>query len=118
MVSFTIKVQDFIKLRKNVNIRDEYRIGNKIKEGSYGQVRWCIHKATGSLRAVKAIMKNDVKELHDDLIDEIEVLRSVDHPGIIKIFEFFEDRKRFFIVSELYVGGDLYQYINKQKEDK
>ena len=62
-------------------------------------------------------MKNDVKELHDDLIDEIEVLRSVDHPGIIKVFEFFEDRKRFFIISELYVGGDLYQYIKEQNKD-
>ena len=63
-------------------------------------------------------MRNDVKELHDDLIDEIEVLRSVDHPGIIKVFEFFEDRKRFFIISELYVGGDLYQYIKEQNKDR
>ena len=117
MEAFTIKVQDFIKMR-DTNIRNEYRIGNKIKEGSYGQVRWCIHKATGSLRAVKVIMKNDVKELSDDLIDEIQVLRSADHPGIIKIFEFFEDKKRFFIISELYVGGDLYQYIKEQKETR
>ena len=110
MEAFTIKVQDFIKMKdkENYNIRDEYRIGNKIKEGSYGQVRWCIHKSTGSLRAVKIIFKNDVKELEADLIDEIQVLRRVDHPGIIKIFEFFEDNKRFFIISELYRGGDLF----------
>ena len=44
-------------------------------------------------------------------MDEIEILRSVDHPGIMKVFEFFKDKKRFFIISELYTGGDLYSYI-------
>ena len=53
--------------------------------------------------------------LEEDLIDEIQVLRCVDHPGIVKVFEFFSDRKRFFIISELYRGGDLYEYIQMQK---
>ena len=35
MEDFTIKVQDFIKMRKK-NIKDNYRIGSLIKEGSYG----------------------------------------------------------------------------------
>ena len=72
MDAFTIKVQDFIKMNKK-DIRECYRIGTKIKEGSYGQVRWCIHNATGSLRAVKVILKKDVEELNEDedLINEI-----------------------------------------------
>ena len=114
MEALPIKARDFIQMNK-VDIRECYRVGNLVNDGAYGQVRWCIHKETGTLRALKVIIRKEVEELEEDLIDEIQVLRCVDHPGIVKVFEFFSDRKRFFIISELYRGGDLYEYIKTQK---
>jgi len=42
------------------------------------------------------------------LFIEIDTLKSLDHPAILKIFEVFEDSKRVYIVSELVTGGELF----------
>lgn len=42
------------------------------------------------------------------LKNEINNIKELDHPNILKMFEFFEDEKRFYIVTELCSGGDLY----------
>ena len=42
---------------------------------------------------------------------EINILRSLDHPNIVKIFEYFEDEKRYYIVQEHIQGGELFDEI-------
>ena len=42
---------------------------------------------------------------------ELEVLVSCDHPNIIKLYEIYEDEKYVHIVTDMCVGGDLYDYI-------
>ena len=44
----------------------------------------------------------------DELKNEISILRTLDHPHIIKAMEMFEHRQQLFIVMELCTGGDLY----------
>ena len=39
------------------------------------------------------------------------MLKKVDHPNIIKIYEFFQNKENFFIVTELCTGGELYDKI-------
>merc|ERR1712147_614879 len=39
--------------------------------------------------------------------NEIEILRVVDHPNIIRLYEYFEDDQSFYIISERVWGGDL-----------
>ena len=63
----------------------------------------------GCLRAVKIIEKANPDE-HEN--KEIQILQSVDHPGIMRMFEYFEDDHRFYIISDLYQGGELFDYIN------
>lgn len=43
--------------------------------------------------------------------DEVASLRTLDHPNILKMHEFFEDEKRYYIVSDLYKGGELLEEI-------
>jgi calcium-dependent protein kinase len=72
-----------------------------INLGAYGEVRKCLHKETKALRAVKIINK---KFLEDDekakLLGEIAILKQMDHPNILKLYEFFQDHKRYFLVTE------------------
>lgn len=42
---------------------------------------------------------------------EIQILRQVDHPGIMRMFEYFEDDTRYYIISDYYQGGELYDFI-------
>ena len=69
--------------------------------GAYGEVRKCLNKDTKSLRAVKIINK---KYLEEDekakLLSEINILKQMDHPNILKLYEFFQDHKRYFLVTE------------------
>ena len=44
---------------------------------------------------------------------EMVLMRSLDHPNIVKFLDYFEDTKRYYIVTELCHGGELFQTIEK-----
>lgn len=48
------------------------------------------------------------------MINEISILRKLDHPNIVKIYEYFEDSKRFYIITEHIKGGELFDMIIKK----
>jgi calcium-dependent protein kinase len=41
------------------------------------------------------------------LENEIEILKQVDHPNIVKLLDVYEDEKHFFLVMELMTGGEV-----------
>ncbi|MCB9454903.1 MAG: serine/threonine-protein kinase [Anaerolineaceae bacterium] len=47
---------------------------------------------------------------------EANILATLNHPAIPKIFDFFDQNERFYLVMELIVGSDLEELINKTKE--
>ena len=49
---------------------------------------------------------------------EIDILRNLDHPNIVKLYEVFEDKHSVYIVTELCTGGELFDEITKKKHFK
>ena len=47
---------------------------------------------------------------------EMNILKKMDHPNIIKIYEIFEEKLRIYIVTEYCRGGDLFERIEKIKK--
>lgn len=92
---------------------DEYEIQEKLGEGAFGCVYKVEHKTTQFLRAVKAIKRKHVDS--KAFSNEIAILKTVDHPNIIKLFDCYYDSNYYYIVEEFCHGGDLYEYIRKQK---
>jgi calcium-dependent protein kinase len=45
------------------------------------------------------------------LFNEINILKEIDHPNIVKMYEFFEDDKRYYLVTEICKGGELFDEI-------
>jgi calcium-dependent protein kinase len=41
-------------------------------------------------------------------------LKDLDHPNIVKIYDFFEDKKRFYIIIDIYKGGELFDLIDER----
>lgn len=39
----------------------------------------------------------------------------MDHPNILKLYEFFQDEKRYFLVTELCYGGELFDKISEEQ---
>lgn len=110
--SFFFDKSNFINMKKR-NIFDEYEIVRKLGEGAFGCVYKLLHKKTGFNRAVKVIKKQNID--NDFLLNEIVVLKSIDHPNVIKTFECYFDSNHYYMIQEYCSGGDLYDYIKKQK---
>jgi calcium-dependent protein kinase len=107
-----IDKSDFVRMKED-NIFEEYELKEKLGEGAYGSVYKVQQKATGYLRAVKAIKKKVVDP--SEFYNEIEVLKALDHPNIIKLFDCYQDKSYFYMVEEYCSGGDLFDYIQKEK---
>jgi len=82
----------------------------KLGEGSYGTVSKATNKSTHAVRAVKSISKAQMKNL-DRFKQEIAIMKMMDHPNIIKLFETFEDHRNIYLIMELSLGGELFDRI-------
>jgi calcium-dependent protein kinase len=104
----------FVKINAN-EFTGVYSIGKKLGSGAYAEVRLCTHKKTKALRAVKILSKRllESEEAQKQFIKEVEILKTLDHPNIVRIFEFFEDDNSFYIVMEYCDGGELFDEIVK-----
>jgi calcium-dependent protein kinase len=72
-----------------------------INEGSFGKVFIAGHRASGDRRAIKQITKRSVSKRHiTEFIAEFELLRNLSHPNIIRVYEIYEDKKHYYIVTE------------------
>eukprot|EP00918_Siedleckia_nematoides_P067794 GHVU01147532.1.p1 GENE.GHVU01147532.1~~GHVU01147532.1.p1 ORF type:complete len:251 (-),score=36.02 GHVU01147532.1:648-1400(-) len=107
---------DFIK-EQRAHLSDRYTRERKLGAGAYGDVILCKDKLTGAERAVKIIKKSSVSTSSTDaLLEEVAVVKRLDHPNIMKLYEFFEDKRNYYIVMELYRGGELFdEIINRQR---
>jgi serine/threonine protein kinase len=48
------------------------------------------------------------------LFQQVKNLKDLDHPGIVKVYDFFEDKKRYYIVIDICKGGLLFDLIAKK----
>ena len=75
-------------------------------------VQSCIHKATGDKRAVKRLAKEKLSpNARIRLNYEIDILKNLDHPNILRLYEVFEDKKYIYLVTEYCQGGELFDEI-------
>lgn len=110
--SLNFDKKNFINM-KTKNLFEDYEVKDKLGEGSYGCVYKAIHKKTKLIRAVKAIKRKHVDDVAFN--NEISILRSLDHPHIIRLFECYYDNSFYYMIQEYCSGGDLYDYIKRQK---
>ncbi len=72
------------------------------------------------IRAMKVVKKDSINFQDDkkQFLKEIEMLMNLDHPNIIKIFEYYVDDLNYYVIMEFAEGGELYEQINKLKNFK
>ena len=111
-ISLRIDKSNFI-IMKSKSLFDEYEIKEKLGEGAYGCVYKVTQKSTNFLRAVKAIERKHIDS--NSFSNEIAILKTVDHPNIIKLFDCYYDNNYYYMVEEYCSGCDLFDYIQKVK---
>ena len=95
---------------KEGNIKDKYYFTEKLGMGGYGSVYLAKNKETGFTVAVKAIQKTKIED-YEDFVNEMTILKGLDHPNIIKLFETWETERICFLVTENCEGGELFYFI-------
>lgn len=64
------------------------------------------------IRAMKSIKKTSIlKEEQEKLFSEMNILKNLDHPNIVKLFELFQDNKNYYMVTEYLSGGEMFNRI-------
>ena len=97
------------------NPKDKYKILKKVGEGGYGTVWKVQHIKTGLIRAMKRIPKVRKKNVKvEEIINEIETLKKLDHPNIVKIFEFFVEADGYYLITEYCNYGELFDVIKEK----
>ena len=95
------------------NLEDNYTILKKLGEGAYSSVHLVKNKFSGEKRAMKTIKINAKISLKEEqeIINEIYILKSLDHPNILKIFEFYQKNKEYNLITEYCEGGDFFNEL-------
>ena len=105
-----------------MDIREIYKFKDLLGRGHFGTVRSAyrrFEKSPHKLFAIKSISKKNLSINHlNDLIKEVDIISSLDHPNIIKFYETYNDNYYFHIVMELCRGKDLLSRINKGINDE
>ena len=97
--------------------KTDYIFGKTLGAGTFGIVRQARKLSTDEDVAVKILLKKALKGNAVQLkmlYDELEILQKLDHPNIVKFKDWFETDEKFFIVTQLATGGELFDRILKK----
>eukprot|EP00039_Didymoeca_costata_P000503 m.45877 g.45877 ORF g.45877 m.45877 type:complete len:531 (+) comp10305_c0_seq1:89-1681(+) len=91
--------------------------GNAVGQGGTASVYKIVHKKTGTPYALKVLnlMRVSDKAKREMLLREIPIMKSLDHPNVIKIVEVFRKLNTVYIVMELCSGGELFDKLYDQE---
>ena len=96
----------------------KYQMCEVLGVGSTSVCHRCVERKTGKAFACKVIDKDQIEERFEGMIEqfhmEIVALKSLNHPNIIKLFDVYTTSHKIYIVMELMVGGELFDYVVKK----
>ncbi|KAK4698099.1 calcium/calmodulin-dependent protein kinase I, partial [Lecanoromycetidae sp. Uapishka_2] len=89
--------------------KGQYRFGRTLGAGTYGIVREA--ESGGERYAIKIILKKNVKGNEKMVYDEMVLLQRMKHPNIVRFHDWFESKDKYYIVTQLATGGELFDRI-------
>ena len=109
--------QENLVIQEKGNPKKYYTPIKLLGQGSYGSVYEAQNIIFQNTVAMKIINKTDSKIDDKEILNEINILKKLSHPNIVKIFEFYITKAHYYIVTEFCKDGELFSYIkNKYSE--
>lgn len=92
--------------------KGKYETGKELGSGSFATVVEALNKDDKKSYAIKCIKKENLSEDDEvDLMNEIDILQSINHPNIIRLYEVYNEADTYYLVTELLQGGELFDRI-------
>ena len=104
---FIFTIPNEYDIKEIGNKLEDFEILQKLGQGGNGYAIKVRSKKNFKIYVIKKS-----KELTDEQKREIIILKKLDHPGICKCLNFFEEGGFFYIIMELYDNKDLYHYVD------
>ena len=105
---------DVIVSGNEVNPEKIYIKKKMLGSGAFGEVWLVHHKDLDRDFAMKIIKKRKNKSSDEkEILNEIEILKKLDHPKILKIVDFYSTLKKYYIITEYCPEGELFNEIIK-----
>jgi len=111
-----ISSDDFNNAKFHLKIIEKYyKIQKIIGKGAFGVVYKAFELCSGKIVAIKQIPVDSKNK--KNVIKEIELLKSLDHPNIVKYYNYLKEEDNIYIIMEYLDGGTLKQYIEKNSQN-
>jgi calcium-dependent protein kinase len=110
----------FEKFSKQSDYKKKYEYINMIGNGGFGKVRLYRDKNCKDFKYAIKTLKKDFLNPHSiqSIIEEVNILRGLDHPNIVKYFETYEDDLYIHIVMEYIPGDNLFKMVTNRNYTK
>ncbi|XP_076097807.1 MAP/microtubule affinity-regulating kinase 3-like isoform X1 [Mytilus galloprovincialis] len=90
----------------------KYRLIKTIGKGNFAKVKLAKHVPTGREVAIKIIDKTQLNPSSlQKLFREVRIMKMLDHPNIVKLFEVIQTEKTLYLVMEYASGGEVFDYL-------
>nr|CAH7744602.1 unnamed protein product [Callosobruchus chinensis] len=99
-----------VKIRRGEDPKDFYTLDDEVGRGKFGTVYKCVEKTTGMKLAAKFVACPK-KEDKRNVEREIDIMRTLQHPRLLQIYDAFENGKIMTVILELIEGGELFERI-------
>ncbi|OIR58851.1 MAG: serine/threonine-protein kinase Ark1 [Amphiamblys sp. WSBS2006] len=96
---------------------DDFDVGKSLGKGKFGHVYLAREKQSGFIVALKVLFKKEVQNAHIErqLRREIEIQSHLRHKNILRLYGYFYDEQRIYLILEYAVEGELYKKLKKTK---
>jgi aurora kinase, other len=93
----------------------DFDIGKPLGRGKFGNVYLARDKKNGYICALKVMFKSQLAKANVEyqLRREIEIQSHLRHPNILRLYAYFYDEKRVYLILEYAAGGELYKQLQK-----
>ena len=112
-----INQENLIWEQKGLPENNYYMRGKLLGKGAFGQVYESKNPLFNSKVAMKIIKKNkyDLVDINENeyIKSEINILKKLSHPNIVRIYEFYESDNYFYLINEYCKDGPLFDYLQK-----
>ncbi|KAI8145046.1 kinase-like protein [Fennellomyces sp. T-0311] len=95
---------------------DDFEIGRALGKGNFGQVFLAREKQSGFVVALKVLYKEALAKsrVERQLRREVEIQGNLRHPNILRLYGYFHDETRVYLILELAAKGELYKELQAQ----